>query len=240
MIKKIIKFPISFLYYFLMHPKRRYKFIFLFNNLFAFNKKEQILLDAFNFVNFAKLDGDYLEFGVWKGTSLITAFHMSKRMPNLSNIRFYGFDSFEGLPAIKDIDGHFTDFNSGEYSCSLENVKNNLINSAVDLGKVRLIKGWYKDTLNIDTAKTLDIKHAAIIYVDCDLYDSAKDVLNFITPYVMDGTIIIFDDWYCFKGRSDSGEQRAFSEWLACNANFTAVPYKQFGYVGYSFIINKS
>lgn len=37
--------------------------------------------------------------------------------------------------------------------------------------------------------------------------------LEFVTDLLVDGTILIFDDWFLFRGRSDRGEQRAFAEW---------------------------
>src|SRR5687767_14085356 len=41
--------------------------------------------------------GDYLEFGVYNGTSLLAACRQTAAM-NLSHMRLFGFDSFEGLP----------------------------------------------------------------------------------------------------------------------------------------------
>ena len=41
--------------------------------------------------------GDYLEFGVFNGTSLSCAHHVLNEL-NIDNVRSFGFDSFEGLP----------------------------------------------------------------------------------------------------------------------------------------------
>jgi O-methyltransferase len=50
-----------------------------------------------------------------------------------------------------------------------------------------------------------------VIWVDCDLYESTVPVLDFITEYIQDGTVIIFDDWYSFRADPDRGEQKALA-----------------------------
>ena len=80
-------------------------------------------------------------------------------------------------------------------------------------GKIKLVKGWFNETLTEKTKTELEIKSAAIVYIDCDYYESTVPCLEFVTDLLVDGSILIFDDWWIFKGRSDKGEQRAFNEW---------------------------
>jgi hypothetical protein len=108
----------------------------------------------------------------------------------------------------------------------------------VDLSRVKLVPGWYDKTLNDKTKRELQIKKAAVVWVDCDLYESTVPVLDFITDYVQSGTIILFDDWYCFKADPNRGECRAFNEWLARNPTIRAFEYKKFEAAGNSFILN--
>ena len=106
--------------------------------------------------------------------------------------------------------------------------------------RVRVIPGWYKDTLKQETKQELDIKSAAVIYVDCDLYESTVPVLDFVTDYVIDGTVLIFDDWFCFRGNPNRGEQRAFNEWLENNPNIKVTEFHKVGWHGNSFIIHRT
>lgn len=76
----------------------------------------------------------------------------------------------------------------------------------------------------------------SIIHVDCDLYSSAKTVLEFVKPLLVDGTIIIFDDWYCFRGNPNLGEQRAFNEWRATMPDWSFTQYQKEGPWRNSFI----
>lgn len=199
--------------------------------------KERMLLAAMGLLQDGGVAGDYLEFGVYRGYTITAAYHFAQ-MFGLSSMRFYGFDSFSGLPALKDIDSG-GGFYAGKYTCSLEEYQKNLIMGKVDNAKFQTIPGWFSETLNPKTKKELSIESAAIIYIDCDLYESTVPVLDFITDYVKDGTLIIFDDWYCFRGSPDKGEQLAFREWLKKNPMINASKYIDFPPIGSSFILRK-
>ncbi len=80
------------------------------------------------------------------------------------------------------------------------------------------------------------MKKASIIWVDCDLYRSAATVLDFVTPLLQDGTLIIFDDWYAYRGNPRLGEQRAFGEWTEGVKNFTFTDFHKEGTYRNSFI----
>src|SRR3989338_6480669 len=235
---KILRFFFLPVLMWLRHPKRRYRFLPLLQQYFSYDRREEVLTACLGFADFNRIRGDYLEFGVWKGGSLIATYHLAKKLEYLQAMRFYAFDSFAGLPAKKGVDAEFEQFVEGEYDSSLEEVKINLKRNGVDQSEVTFVKGWYDQVLNEETRKKLPIKKAAIIYIDSDLYESAVPVFKFITPYIQDGTIIIFDDWFCFNGRSDKGEQKDFREWLGNNTFFSPVDYKDFGWSGKAFIIN--
>ncbi|MCG2718374.1 MAG: methyltransferase, partial [Nanoarchaeota archaeon] len=73
----------------------------------------------------------------------------------------------------------------------------------------------------------------------CDLYESTVLVLDFITEYIQDGTIIIFDDWFSFRGNPNRGEQKAFKEWLKKNPSIKTTEFYRFGWHGNSFITHR-
>jgi len=205
--------------------------------LFDYTCTEEIFKEVMRFIAFSKLEGDYLEFGVCEGKSFIAAFRFAQ-MSRLKLMKFYAFDSFQGLPEITGVDvDRFRQFSEGEYSCSVDEFKKNISKNGVDLNKVKIIPGWYDEVLNEETKKKLPIKKAAVIMIDCDLYKSTVPVLNFITDYVQDGTIILFDDWFCFRGDPNRGEQKAFREWLKKNPSIKAIEYHKYCSHGNSFII---
>lgn len=197
-----------------------------------------MLKTALRYILLSKLEGDYLEFGVFRGETLAAAFHLAARN-KLKTMRFLGFDSFEGLPEPQGIDKAGTyQFESGEYRCDLSSVTSNLARQGVDLERVKFIPGWFNESLTENTRAQIQLRTAALVWVDCDLYESTVPVLEFILPHLQDGTVLVFDDWYCFRGRGDMGEQRALSEWLSRNPHISVQQYHRFGWHGNSFIVN--
>src|SRR5579872_973682 len=70
---------------------------------------------AFRRVRELQLHGDYLEFGVYQGSSLVLAARSAAKC-GLNTMRFFAFDSFQGLP---EAEGRV--FNRGEFACSEQN-----------------------------------------------------------------------------------------------------------------------
>lgn len=204
------------------------------------------------------IEGDYLEFGVFQGRSFIQAFsairsvhrecsidnpywakHGGKLQTIWNNMRFFAFDSFQGLPEPEGLDRNTLDFAKGHYAYALDSFLENLKAGKVDLGKVVTVPGWFEETCTDETIKKYNMKAASIVHIDCDLYESAKIVLKFIEPLLIDGTVLIFDDWYCFRGNPDLGEQRAFTEWAQSKPDWTFTQYQKEGPTRNSFIANR-
>lgn len=219
------------------------------------------LYTACMFCNRNYVPGDYLEFGVWRGDSFTKAYqyllelraqHLAwlARRPGSSsreaspehqvwktwNQRFLAFDSFEGLPepSGRQIAEEWV---KGEYSCSERQFRRNLQDAGVDLSRVTTVPGFYDKTLNADTKKRLGLSRAAIVHIDCDLYESTACVLDFATDLLGQGSVIVFDDWFYNQGRSDLGEQRAFFEWQERNPHLELVEYWR-SIMSNSFIVN--
>ena len=142
--------------------------------------------------------------------------------------RFVTFDSFSGLPDGDDVERHL-DYSEGAYACTERQFINNVKQGGVNIDDVRTVASYYDDTLTVETKTRLNLRKAAIVIILCDLYESTVPVLDFITDLVDQGTIIIFDDWYHFKGSRNHGEQRTCYEWLRKNPHIDLVKFWQQG-----------
>lgn len=231
------KFVISTINAIFALPRVRYSFFgALYEN--ALNGREKMLYRAMRYAKVSQLDGDYFEFGVAGGNMFVAAYHIAQRF--LPAIRLIAFDSFQGLPKPSDSkEGTFKPFHEGDFAVSQERFVNNIRAKGVNMSQVQIIPGWFKDSLCEETKKTISSTSAAIVYIDCDLYESTQEALHFITSYLEDGTLILFDDWFTYRGRPDQGEQKAFREWLARHPEIFATEYFRFGWSGNSFIVNK-
>ena len=236
-ILKAITWPIVSL---MSNPKIRYSIYFsIIHNSFSYSTREEMLKIAMEFAEWSRLEGDYLEFGVWRGRNLAWAYHFARKS-HLDKMRFYAFDSFSGLPEPQDEDADFKQFQKGDFYCDIDTFKKNISKKGVDLNTVTIVPGWYDKTLTEETKRKIPLKKAAIVWIDCDLYESTVPVLNFITDYLEDGTILIFDDYFCFRGNPNKGEQKAFGEWLSKNPKIKVSEYHKFDWGGNSFIIHKN
>lgn len=210
------------------------------------------------------VEGDYLEFGVFRGHSFMAAYHSLEaagkewrsegrnrlaysdpERAKASHVRLRGamryvaFDSFDGLPEPTGIDQGNARFSRGRYDCSQEAFLSNLARHGVDLSRVVVVRGWYHDTLCAATKQQHHLKAAAVVMIDCDLYESATYVLNFITDLLVDGSVLIFDDWFNFKGHPDRGERRAAREWVEKNPHIRLTDYHTAGPTQKSFIVTR-
>jgi O-methyltransferase len=197
-------------------------------------RERGMLAQAFEFTKMNGVSGDYFEFGLYDGRTFIYA-HQMKHRYRCADMILWGFDSFQGLPQIDDVrDNTWSD---GQYACSETDLRKILRSEGLRDQEYRLVPGYYEYSLNNELHDKLAGRRAAIVYIDCDLYTSAKLVLDFLPRYLVDGTIVCFDDFYCYKGSPDQGEQRALSEFLAGNNHIRFLPWSDYSPVGKSFIV---
>jgi hypothetical protein len=126
--------------------------------------------------------------------------------------KFYGFDSFAGFGSLVEDDKHpfYTDEN---FVTTLPAVNRRVKRVAGDL-KFQLVPGFFKDSLK-DGAIRLGIEKSRIIFIDSDTYSSANEALTFCIPTLQEGTYIILDDYFSYRGSDGRGVKRAFSEFIA-------------------------
>jgi O-methyltransferase len=196
-----------------------------------------ILSHAFEFSHINGVAGDYFEFGLWRGKTFCHA-HRMKRRYRLNSMRLWGFDSFQGLPEFHDEKDSI--WTPGEFSCKIDDFHEIVRRSGFQEKEYELIQGFYNESLTPALQKKMAGVKAAVIYIDCDLYESTRDVLSFLPPFLQDGTIVCFDDYYNYKGSPDQGEQRALKEFLAARPQISFLPYLDYAPLGKSFIVRIS
>jgi len=198
----------------------------------------EAIRDAFKLAqdNSDKPLGDYYEFGLFRGYAFLKAFQYSKDL-GIENINFYGFDSFEGLPEATGIDKADGRFFEGQFSCSKEDVEKNLESNGMDMSRTKLVKGFYSDSLTEELRTQHTFNNASVVLLDCDFYSSTIEALEWLTPYLQDGTILLFDDWFSYGESEELGQQKAMQEFLDKNTQFTSEPLWKFSRNGKGFIL---
>lgn len=132
---------------------------------------------------------DFLEFGVFDGTSLLGVASRNKNPES----RFFGFDTFEGYP--EDFDIH----RIGSYNSPIPKTEDS---------RVQFVKGKFQDSLS-DFLKDFKPKNRMIIHFDADLYSATLYVLVKLEPLFDKNSILTFDEF----GSLDR-EFRAFKDFI--------------------------
>jgi hypothetical protein len=163
--------------------------------------RETIILDNLQFLS----DKLFCEFGVARGTSILD-FHQLYKKYQLDT-DFYGFDSFEGLPE-EPID-KYSPWRTGQFSTDGV-VEEALLNNK----DIKIVKGWYSDTLNGDLLEAFGDKKIGIAHIDCDIYSSTVEVLEFLiqNDLLCDGSLLIYDDWGAYLSSSGAVDEYGVAE----------------------------
>ena len=152
-----------------------------------------------------------MEFGVAEGDSLRT---IAECRP------VYGFDSFEGLP-----EDWRSGFPKGHFAMSACAER---IDTVAGIPGSHLVIGRFEETLSPLLIKQWDAfdgePFIAFVHIDCDLYSSARYVLDHIKPHLCEGAIIVLDEYWNYPG------------W--CNGEFAALEDSEIPYsiIGYNYI----
>lgn len=143
-----------------------------------------------------ELPGAMAEFGVCTGGSLelLARLHPTKKI--------YGIDGFEGLPKPGKEDTH----QEGEFALSeyefghLKNWFN------YNHPNVEILKGYSPDVFKLLPEEV----QFSFVHTDVDLYQSVKDGLDYFFPRMVEGGMMLFDD---FGYNTTPGATKALLQW---------------------------
>jgi hypothetical protein len=195
------------------------------------------ILECMNYARVAGAGGAippvFFEFGCHSGRTFSAAVRAA-RFLGMEDASFYAFDSFEGLPPTDPKEDGI--FQAGSFATSravfLRIVEQN---SGLRLDNDHVVQGFYSDSLTQELQSRMP--KAGVVHIDVDLYSSTVDVLKFIKPLMVVGTVLIFDDWYCFAPGANKGEVRAVKEFCEVNPAFAIEKWKTYSTFGQSFFV---
>ena len=176
------------------------------NKFYAGSKVDRIskLLAHYElYKKISSLDGDIIEFGVFKGVSLIQWATFRDILGHSSKQKIIGFDTFDKFPKTEyEKDKSYREKFVEE--AGLHSIKKNQLEkifSHKGIKNVELIQGDIIKTLPPFVKENKDLK-IILLHIDVDIYEPTKIILDKLFDKVVDGGIIILDDYKVFPGET--------------------------------------
>lgn len=139
----------------------------------------------------AKLNmGSIIEIGVWRGGTGALMARQAKTMGMDATV--FLCDTFKGVvkAGLKD-----TTYQGGEHDDTTRNLVEKLIFKQMELDNVEILEGIFPE----ESSHQIQEQKFRLCHIDVDVYQSAKDILDWIWDRLIPGGIIVYDD-YGFKG----------------------------------------
>lgn len=159
----------------------------------------------------AKIPGDIVECGVWKGGSaMVSALTLIEL--GITDRDIYLYDTYEGMSEPSEKDIHFSgasaitewgqsqkqDHNEWCYA-SLDEVRKNLLSTGYPQERLHFIKGPVESTIPSTIPKNI-----SILRLDTDWYNSTYHELKHLYPLITERGLLIIDDYGCWQGAKDA------------------------------------
>lgn len=178
---------------------------------FTMTSSERVheLVNAVRYVVDRGIQGDFVECGVWRGGSSM-AMALTLLEFGRENRDLYLYDTFEGMSAPTDADVSF-DGNPAEKKFKdrqlsvessdwcrspIDEVEANLATTRYPASRLHLIKGKVEDTL----PREMPAGPIAILRLDTDWYESTRHELLHLYPRLVQGGVLIIDDYGHWAG----------------------------------------
>lgn len=160
------------------------------------------LIRALDYLHKNKIEGAIVECGVWKGGSVMAAMKASKN--NNEEREVYLYDTFEGMSEPTAFDKSMKGIAASEILANdefqkciskLEEVENNVFSITYPKEKIHFVKGKVEDTI-----PGIIPEKIALLRLDTDWYESTRHELEHLFPKLVNGGILIIDDYGHWNG----------------------------------------
>lgn len=170
----------------------------------------------------ADVRGSIVECGTWRGGMIAGIADVLG-----PDRRYYLYDSFQGLPPAKEIDGAAalawqSNTTSPSYhdNCTASEDEARLAMSRSAAKDYWIVKGWFNETLT----KVKPPEPIALLRIDADWYESTKCILDNFAPCLAPGGMIVVDDYHTWEGCTQAvNEAAAVRKWRIRQSRYAGI-----------------
>jgi O-methyltransferase len=170
---------------------------------------------ATQYVARAKIPGDIVECGVWRGGSMMLAAMALRRHGDLSR-RLFLYDTYDWSwesPSSRDgvIHGEATPVSSPESDalrCAFAReasetaVKENMVSTGYPADQIITVRGMVQQTIPATSPDQI-----ALLRLDTDYFESTYHEMQHLFPRLVSGGVLIIDDYAKFRGATAAVDQ---------------------------------
>ena len=154
------------------------------------------------------LPGDILEFGVYKGTSMVRLLSFRNLLENEFSRKITGFDNFGKFPDKLQLESDriFVERfeKAGGYGISKEELENLLEKKG--FSNFKLIKGDIAETIPEFLAGNPSLK-ISLLHIDVDVYEPTKLILDNFWNKIVKGGVLMLDDYGTVTGETNAVDE---------------------------------
>ncbi|VDB00786.1 macrocin-O-methyltransferase domain protein [Olavius algarvensis spirochete endosymbiont] len=160
------------------------------------------LTEAVRYVSKARIPGDIVECGVWKGGACLLASYILYSVEPRTERKIWLYDTFKGMVkpgtndkiassgqelAERDVEGW--------WAVDINEVRSLMKKSPLDEKVFKFVAGPVSETLELSVPQKI-----AILRLDTDWYESTLKELKILYPRLSKGGVLIVDDYGHFTG----------------------------------------
>lgn len=171
-------------------------------SLYSGPQSQSTIAGTWAFVQLAErllpqLKGDVIELGVYNGGNAFVSLAAS---PALRARRYRLLDSFEGFPELSEQDPSSwrNDFTGVDFR--------SLVDMFASFRQVEIHKGFFSQTFT-----RLPQAHYALVYIDCDLYQSTLECLEYFQERMPAGAVLYLHDYWVPTDPQPTGAREVFT-----------------------------
>lgn len=185
------------------------------------SSKYMAIKKVFTNLKIDQVEGDCIEFGIFTGSSFKHTIRTENKLNKNNATMFYGLDSFEGFP--ENNHPYFQDKNFETDYSKVKKIEKKFKDKAI------IIKGYFKDSLEKNNS-LLNLKRIKFALIDCDLYISAIEPIDYLIPRLVNGAYLMIDDFTNIDSEGNN-IRKLFNE------KFKNFDYQIIGYFGTDGVI---
>jgi len=166
------------------------------------------LLNAVEYVSQNQIEGAFVECGVWRGGSAMAMMYRLLELQDQSR-SFYLYDTYEGMSEPTQEDKSYNGVSAEKQLKSskkseqsdiwafspLDKVKQNVQATNYPMDQVHFVKGKVEETIPDQVPEKI-----ALLRLDTDWYESTKHEMEHLFPRLVQGGVIIIDDYGHWQG----------------------------------------